>query len=38
MHFPSQNQQNVKYLAVTPPDKKMKKNVNLNMEEVFKKA
>ena len=40
--FPSQNQQNVKFLAVcwTPPWEKMnlKKDINLNREKVFEKA
>ena len=37
--FPSQNQHNVKFLAVclTPPDKK-RKNINLYREKVFEKA
>ena len=37
--FPTQNQQNVKFLAVywTSPDKKWK-NMNLNMEKVFRKT
>ena len=39
--FPSQNQQNVKFLAfsLTPPDKKWKKKpINLNRKKVFEKA
>ena len=40
IYFLSQNQQNVKFLAVclTAHDKNKKKNVNFNREKVFKKT
>ena len=38
--FPSQNQQNVIFFTVswTPPDKKLKKNINFHKEKVFTKT